>query len=90
MLLLTREIGEAILIEDVAVTLICSNPNVAEVSLQKLSGGKKVTATLLRGKAVDACYETQLIYIGAKGTAARIGVNFPKWIRVVRTAENDE
>ncbi len=73
-LVLSREIGQAVLIEDVVVTLVAATAEYAEVSLQKLSGGKTVIATLPKQQCVDACYDTQLVYIEGKGKKVRLGI----------------
>jgi sRNA-binding carbon storage regulator CsrA len=84
MLVQSREIGQAIVIEDVLVTLITVAPHYAEVALQKLSGGKSLVVTLPHNESVDACYDTKLVYIQSFGQKARLGIDVPPGIRVHR------
>lgn len=84
MLILSREIGQAIVIDDVVVTVIRVGGRSAEVSLQKLTGGKRVVATLLRDEPVDACYNTRLLFIESRGPKVRLGIDAPDGIEIRR------
>ena len=48
MLVLSRELGDSVIIEDVRVTVVRIGPKYAEVSLVKLAGGKPVELILPR------------------------------------------
>lgn len=90
MLVLTREVGQAFVIEDVAVTLVSANTEYAEVSLQKLSGGQAVIATLPKNQGVAACYDSELIFIKLSGEKARLGIQAPRHLHISRKESLDD
>lgn len=81
---MTRDVGECLLIDDVVVTVTRVNEEYAEVSLQKQAGGPARVATLPRKELVDACYDTQVVFIESRGTKARLGIEYPEEIAVTR------
>lgn len=84
MLVLSREIGQAIVIDDVVITVVRVTPEYAEITLQKVTGGKKVIATLPLNEYVDACYNTQIVFITSRGNKARFGVEAPADLPIYR------
>lgn len=84
MLILSREIGESFLIEDVVVTLVRVDGRYAEVALRKSSGGKPRLLTLRRDDLVTVCYDAQLVLVALSGSKARFGIESPDEIEVRR------
>ncbi|MEX1095822.1 MAG: carbon storage regulator [Planctomycetales bacterium] len=84
MLVLSREIGTSIVIEDVRVTLVRVGPEHCEVALEKLAGGTRRIATLPRDESVEVCYGARLVFIGASGTKARLAIDAPREVHVAR------
>ena len=84
MLVLSRRAGEAILIEDVVVTLLSVRPDFIEVALQKRSGGKSVVVTLSKGQSVDACYDSRICFVAYRDSKARLGIQAPADIEIRR------
>ena len=89
MFVLSREIGESVLIEDVDVRLIRMTPRYAEVSLAKLTGGAPVVVTLPLQKKVHICYDVQAVFVSTKGDMARLGFEYPADISIVRREFSD-
>ena len=83
MLVLSRKIGESVIVEDVRVMVVSIEPTV-EVVLQKVAGGEEVRAVLPHDQYVDACYDTQLIHIESRSEKVRLGIEAPEGIRVHR------
>lgn len=84
MLVLSREIGTSIVIEDVRVTLVRVGPEHCEVALEKLAGGRRRIATLPREESVAACYDTRLVFLGMRGAQARLGIDAPRDVHIAR------
>lgn len=90
MLVLSREIGESLVIEDVALTLVTVGGRYAEVSLVKLAGGKTIVVALPYGEYVDICYDARVVLIRAEGTKARLGFEAPEGVLIRRRELIDE
>ena len=84
MLILSREIGEAVVINDVVVTVVRIDDDYLEISLVKATGGKSRVAVLPRQQSVDICYDAQVVFVGAKGTKARLGFEVPVEVTIQR------
>jgi len=84
MLIISREIGEALLILDIVVIVVRVERNSAEISLQKAAGGKRVSTILSRSKFVDGCYNTRIVLVETRGTKARLGIEAPKDLPIHR------
>ncbi|MEX0717001.1 MAG: carbon storage regulator [Planctomycetaceae bacterium] len=84
MLVLHRRIGEAVVIEDVRVTLVQVTAAYCEVAFQKLAGGRRTVATLPHHEFAQACYDTRLVFLGRVGTKATLGIDASKELRIVR------
>lgn len=84
MLILSREVGESVIIEDVALTLVRFGAKSAEVSFVKLAGGKSVILQLPHHQARDVCYDVQVVFVGAKGTKVRLGFEAPPHVTITR------
>ena len=90
MLVLSREPGESIVIEDVLFTLIRVSEQYLEASLVKMAGGKSTTLTLPQNEGVDICYDVQVVFISAKGTNVRLGFEIPDHVTITRREMLDE
>ena len=84
MLVRSREIGESVVIEDVALTVIRTSDEYVEVSLAKISGGRSTIVTLPHQEYVEICYEVQIVFIATKDTKVRLGFEAPSETRICR------
>jgi len=84
MLILSREVGEAVIIEDVALTLVRIGENYVEVSLVKTTGGRPVVLTLPHHQYINVCYNAQAVFVATKGTQARLGFEAPPDVAIRR------
>jgi len=84
MLVLSRQVGETVVIEDVVVTVIRVAEGYVEASLAKMSGGKATIVTLPQNEYVDICYEARVVYLFAKGPKVRLGFELPRWTAIRR------
>ena len=84
MLVLSRAVGESVVIEDVNLCLVRTTSQYAEVSLTKLSGGKSVVVTLPLQKKVDICYDVEAVFVATNGEKARLGFEYPNGVSVLR------
>lgn len=85
MFVLSREIGQSILIEDVEITLVDVRPEFAEVTFQKDSGGQKRSKKLPHDESVAICYDAQMVFIQFRNaSSARIGIEAPTSVQVFR------
>ncbi|HUG18843.1 MAG TPA: hypothetical protein VMM56_07675 [Planctomycetaceae bacterium] len=84
MLVLSREIGQSIVIEDVLLTLLRIDEEYVEFSLTKLTGGKPKIVTLPHREQIEICYEVQVALIQIKGSRARFGFEYPPEVEITR------
>ena len=84
MLVLSREIGESVVIEDVALTVIRTSDEYVEVSLAKISGGRSTIVTLPQHEYVEIGYEVQIVFIATKDSKVRLGFEAPPETRICR------
>ena len=84
MLVLTRTIGESLLIEDVSLHVIQIQPSAITFSMQKLSGGRETIVHLQRHQIVEVCYNVKFQLIAVKGQSVRLGLESPKDVTIHR------
>ena len=84
MFVLSREIGESVIVEDVALTLVRIGEQYVEVSLVKMTGGKSTVLTLPRHQPVDICYDVQVVFVAAENSKARLGIEYPPEVSITR------
>lgn len=84
MLVLSRKIGESVIIEDVALTLARVGDGYVEVSLAKTTGGKMTVLTLPHHERVAICYNVEVIFVEATGEKARFGFEYPPEVTITR------
>ena len=84
MLVLSRQVGESVIIEDVTLTLTRVGDGYVEVSLTKVSGGEKTVLTLPHDERVSICYDVEVIFVAAMGTKVRFGFEFPPKVTIIR------
>lgn len=84
MLILSREIGQSVIIADVTLTLVSVGERYVEIRLAKISGGKSILFTLLPQQYVDICYNVQVVFVAAKGAKARLGFECPPEVAINR------
>ncbi len=84
MLVLSREIGESVVIEDVVLTLVSVSEKYVEVSLVKMSGGKVTMATLPHDQTVEICYDVEVVVVNTKGPKVRLGFETPDDLTIRR------
>ena len=85
MLVLSRELGESVVIEDVRLTVLRIDSAYAEVSLAKVAGGKPVVLTLPRHEYVQACYDVRIVFIQVNGPKVRLGFDAPREVHISRS-----
>lgn len=68
MLILSRELGESVVFEDVVLTLAKVGSRYVEVSLVKATGDKRTVVTLPHNEYVDICDDVRVIFINVNGT----------------------
>jgi sRNA-binding carbon storage regulator CsrA len=84
MLLLSRTAGQAVVIEDVELTVVRVAPEYIEICLRKLTGGKAAVLTVPHNRGVEICYDVQLVFVATDGVLARIGFEAAENIRIAR------
>ena len=84
MLVLSREAGESVVIEDVVLTLVGISEEYVEASLVKLTGGRVTIATLPRNEYVEICYDVRVIYFNLKEGRVRLGFEAERGARIAR------
>ena len=84
MLVMSREVGESVVIEDVVMTLARVGDRYAEVSLRKVTGGKKSILTLPHNERKAICYNVEVVFIEVKGEKARFGFEHPTDVTITR------
>ena len=78
MLVLSREVGESVLIEDVLGTVVRASSDSIDMSFVKKNGGRNVLVTFRRNQVVEICYNVQAVLIRSDGKSARLGFEYPK------------
>ena len=84
MFVLSREVGQSVVIEDVAVTLVRIGEAYVEVSLVKMAGGKSLVVTLPYQQPKDICYNVQVVFVAVTGMKARLGFEAPPEVAITR------
>ncbi|WP_417847231.1 hypothetical protein [Thalassoglobus sp.] len=84
MLVLTRVVGQSMLIEDVQLRLEYADARSIIFSLEKLSGGRETKVRIQRHQIVDLCYNVKLQLISVEGQSARIGLEHPPSVSIQR------
>ena len=86
MLVLSREPGEAVIIDDVVFTLARVADGYVEASLRKTAGGSHTVITLPHHKRIDICYGVQVVFIEATDVRATLGFEHPPEVTICRRA----
>lgn len=86
MLVLSREPGEAVIIDDVVFTLARVADGYVEASLRKTAGGIPTVITLPHHRHIDICYGVQVVFIEATGVRATLGFEHPPEVTICRPA----
>ncbi len=89
MLILTRDVGQSLLIEDVRLSLNYADGNSIIFSMEKLSGGRETKVRAQRHQIVDLCYNVKLQLISVEGQTARLGIEHPSTVSVQRLGKDD-
>lgn len=84
MLVLSREPGEAVIIDDVVFTLARVADGYVEASLRKAAGGIPTVITLPHHRRIDICYGVQVVFIQATGVRATLGFEHPPEVAICR------
>ncbi len=84
MLVLSRKVGEAIIIEDVVLTLARVADGYVEVSLRKKTGGRPTVLALPHHQRIDICYSVEAVFIDATSAGARLGFEHPAEVTLRR------
>ena len=84
MLVLTREIGQSVIIEDVRVTVIRFGSDFAELSFAKITGGEAKIVTMSRNESVDACYDVRITFVQGTRAKLRLGFEAPREVHIHR------
>ncbi len=82
MLVLTRNVGQSLLIEDVQLTLIYVDPGSMIFSMEKLTGGRETKVRLQRHQIVNVCYDVKFQLISVEGSTARLGLEHPESVTI--------
>lgn len=88
MLVVTRSVGESLLIEDVQLTVIQMQENTITFSMQKLTGGRETIVHLQRHQIVEVCYNVKFQLVRVAGSRARLGLEVPPGVNVQRLEGN--
>lgn len=89
MLILTRDVGQSLLIEDVQLNLIYAEPRSIIFSMEKLTGGRETKVSMHRHQIVDVCYNVRFQLISVTGQTARLALEFPETVSVQTPDTND-
>jgi sRNA-binding carbon storage regulator CsrA len=84
MLVLSREVGEAIIIEDVVLTLAQVADGYVDVSLRKTTGGRRIVLALPHHQRIEICYGVEAVFIDATSAGARLGFDHPPEVTISR------
>lgn len=84
MLVLSRRIGESLVIEDTEVRVHGFDDESAELHLRKITGGAVVVASIHRSELLDACYDCQLTLVAVRDDRIRVGIVSPEDVAVYR------
>ena len=85
MLVLMREAGSSVSIEDITFTIIALGDGVADVSLAKPKSERPKVITLIRGETVEICYGVTVVLIKVSDKSVRLGFECPREISIVRS-----
>ena len=84
MYVLSRRVGESVIIEEVALTLARLGDGYAEISLAKIAGGSKTILTLTHQERKAICYDVELVLVAVKDDRARFGFEYPPEVTITR------
>ena len=82
MLVLTRDVGQSLLIEDVQLKLIYVDPSSMIFSMEKLTGGRETKVRLQRHQILNVCYDVKFQLISVEGSTARLGLEHPESVTI--------
>lgn len=82
MLILKREPGQTLMIEDVQLTLVHVSLNAIVFSMAKLAGGRETKVRIQRNQIVDVCYNVKFQVLSIEGQSARLMLEFPESVKV--------
>lgn len=88
MLVLSREIGDSIRIEDVKLTLVRideQQPPYVEIVLAKTLGGKRRVVTLPQDEWIEICYGVTIGLVATSKRKARLGLEYPTGVDLRRS-----
>jgi sRNA-binding carbon storage regulator CsrA len=84
MLVLSREIGESVAIDNLTVTLVEVGERYVEVCVENELSGQSTLSRLPHLQYVEITPEVQVLFVAANGTTARIGFVAPRDMRIAR------
>jgi sRNA-binding carbon storage regulator CsrA len=85
MLVVTRNSGTSLDINDVQLTLLRVTQGYVEVSLQKPASIHPSIVTLLHRQYTDICYGVRIVLLEATGARATLGFEYPDGVSISRT-----
>ncbi|TWT58154.1 hypothetical protein KOR42_15250 [Thalassoglobus neptunius] len=82
MLVLSCDVGQSLLIEDVQLLLIYADPRSIIFSMQKLAGGRETKVSLQRHQIVNVCYNVSFQLMSVSGQSANLVLEHPEEVTV--------
>ncbi len=82
MLVLTRDVGESLLIDDVQLKLVYTDQSSIIFSMEKLTGGRETKVRVQRHQIVNVCYDVKFQLISVEGSTARLGLEHPESVTI--------
>ena len=85
MLIVNRDVGQSLLIEDVQLSLLYVDARSIVFAMTKLSGGRETKVQVPRHQIVDVCYDVKLQLLSVEGGTARLGLEHPETVLIQLT-----
>lgn len=82
MLVITCDVGQSLVIEDVQLTLIYANSRSIIFSLEKLAGGRQTKVSVQRHQIVDVCYNVKFQLLSVSGQTAKLLLEPPENVQI--------
>ncbi|MEW4488865.1 hypothetical protein AB1L42_12335 [Thalassoglobus sp. JC818] len=82
MLVLTCDVGQSLLIEDVQLVLIYADARSIIFSMRKLSGGRETKVSLQRHQIVNVCYNVSFQLMSVSGQSANLVLEHPEEVSI--------
>lgn len=88
MLIMTLDVDQSLLIEDVQLRLTSANARTIMFSMAKLTGGRETNVVLQRHQIAVVCYNVRFQMISVEGQTARLVLEPPEDVQVQKMELN--